>query len=114
MDVIASRLEISIGSASQGLRTLKSLKAIRSTYVPGDRRDHYSAETEFKRLFSSFIKDEIMPHLESAKDRIHRMEKLLQQNKNYEDFHQIRLEKLKKLTKTGSRLLPALAGLLKF
>ena len=55
-----------------------------------------------------------MPHLESAKDRIHRMEKLLQQNKNYEDFHQIRLEKLKKLTKTGSRLLPALAGLLKF
>ena len=111
MDVIRSRLEISIGSASQGLRTLKSLKAIRSTYVPGDRRDHYSAETEFKRLFSSFIKDEIMPHLESAKDRIHRMEKLLQQNKNYEDFHQIRLEKLKKLTKTGSRLLPALAGL---
>ena len=114
MDVIRSRLEISIGSASQGLRTLKSLKAIRSTYVPGDRRDHYSAETEFKRLFSSFIKDEIMPHLESAKDRIHRMEKLLKQNKNYEDFHQIRLEKLKKLTKTGSRLLPALAGLLKF
>ena len=114
MEVIRSRLKISIGSASQGLRTLKSLKAIRSTYVPGDRRDHYSAETEFKRLFSSFIKDEIMPHLESAKDRIHRMEKLLQQNKNYEDFHQIRLEKLKKLTKTGSRLLPALAGLLKF
>ena len=114
MDVIASRLEISIGSASQGLRTLKSLKAIRSTYVPGDTRNHYSAETEFKRLFSSFIKDEIMPHLESAKDRIHRMEKLLQQNKNFEDFHQIRLEKLKKLTKTGSRLLPALAGLLKF
>ncbi|MAL85798.1 MAG: hypothetical protein CMI23_05530 [Opitutae bacterium] len=114
MDVIASRLEISIGSASQGLRTLKSLKAIRSTYVPGDRRDHYSAETEFKRLFSSFIKDEIMPHLESAKDRIHRMEKILQQNKNNKDFHQIRLEKLKKLTKTGSRLLPALTGLLKF
>jgi len=114
MDVIASRLEISIGSASQGLRTLKSLKAIRSTYVPGDRRDHYSAETEFKRLFSSFIKDEIMPHLESAKDRIHRMEKILQQNKDNKDFHQIRLEKLKKLTKTGSRLLPALTGLLKF
>ena len=114
MDVIASRLEISIGSASQGLRTLKSLKAIQSTYVPGDRRDHYSAETEFKRLFSSFIKDEIMPHLESAKDRIHRMEKILQQNKDNKDFHQIRLEKLKKLTKTGSRLLPALTGLLKF
>ncbi len=114
MDLISSRLEISIGSASQGLKTLKSLKAIRSTYVVGDRRDHYSAETEFRRLFSSFIKDEIMPHLESAKDRISRMENLLGDLEKENDFHQVRLEKLKKLTKTGSRLLPALAGLLKF
>ena len=67
----------SIGSASQGLRTLRSLKAVRTAYVAGDRRDHYFAETEFRRLFSNFIKDEIMPHLDSAKDRIGRMEKTL-------------------------------------
>lgn len=114
MDKISSRLEISIGSASQGLKTLKSLKAIRSNYVVGDRRDHYAAETEFRRLFSSFIKDEIMPHLESAKDRIERMESLLGETKKENEFHQVRLEKLKKLTKTGTRLLPTLAGLLKF
>ena len=66
MNNISSRLEISIGSASQGLKTLKSLKAVRSTYIAGDRRDHYLAETEFRRLFSNFIKDEIMPHLDSA------------------------------------------------
>ena len=113
MDKISSRLEISIGSASQGLRTLKSLKAIRSTYIAGDRRDHYLAETEFRRLFSSFIKDEIMPHLDSANDRISRMEESLTPNEKNNDFYLVRLEKLKKLTKTGSRLLPALAGLLK-
>ena len=113
MDKIASRLEISIGSASQGLKTLKSLKAVFSTYVPGDRRDHYTAETEFRKLFSSFINDEIMPHLESAKERITRMEQTLSQEKKLDEFHLIRLEKLKKLTKTGSRLLPALAGFLK-
>jgi DNA-binding transcriptional regulator GbsR (MarR family) len=113
MDQISSRLEISIGSASQGLRTLKSLKAIRSTYIAGDRRDHYLAETEFRRLFSSFIKDEIMPHLDSANDRISRMEESLTSNEKNNDFYLVRLEKLKKLTKTGSRLLPALAGLLK-
>ena len=55
MDQIASRLGISIGSASQGLRTLRSLKAVRTAYVAGDRRDHYFAETEFRRLFSNFI-----------------------------------------------------------
>ncbi len=113
MDKISSRLEISIGSASQGLRTLKSLKAIRSTYIAGDRRDHYLAETEFRRLFSSFIKDEIMPHLDSANARISRMEESLTPNEKNNDFYLVRLEKLKKLTKTGSRLLPALAGLLK-
>jgi DNA-binding transcriptional regulator GbsR (MarR family) len=113
MDKIASRLEISIGSASQGLKTLKSLKAVFSTYVAGDRRDHYTAETEFRKLFSSFINDEIMPHLESANERITRMEQTLSQEKKLDEFHLIRLEKLKKLTKTGSRLLPALAGFLK-
>lgn len=113
MDKIASRLEISIGSASQGLKTLKSLKAVYSTYVPGDRRDHYTAETEFRKLFSSFINDEIMPHLESAKERILRMERTLSEEKKLDEFHLVRLEKLKKLTKTGSRLLPALAGFLK-
>ena len=113
MDKISSRLEISIGSASQGLRTLKSLKAVRSTYVAGDRRDHYLAETEFRRLFSTFIKDEIMPHLDSATDRISRMENSLSDNEREDDFYLIRLEKLKILTKTSRRLLPALAGLLK-
>jgi DNA-binding transcriptional regulator GbsR (MarR family) len=113
MDRIASKLEISIGSASQGLKTLKSLKAVHSSYIAGDRRDHYTAETEFRKLFSSFINDEIMPHLESAKDRISRMEQSLTTEKKLDEFHLIRLEKLKKLTKTGSRLLPALAGFLK-
>ncbi len=113
MDKIVSRLEISIGSASQGLKTLKSLKAVHSTYIAGDRRDHYIAETEFRKLFSSFINDEIMPHLESAKERISRMEKSLTEENKKSEFYLIRLEKLKKLTKTGSRLLPALSGFLK-
>ena len=38
MDQIVSRLGISLGSASQGLKTLRSLKAVRTNYVPGDRR----------------------------------------------------------------------------
>ena len=72
------------------------------------------AETEFRKLFSNFIKDEILPHLESASDRIFRIERNLETipaEKN--EFYKIRVEKLKRLTKAGKRLLPALAGLLK-
>ena len=115
MDQIVSRLGISLGSASQGLKTLRSLKAVRTCYVPGDRRDHYLAETEFRRLFSNFIKEEIMPHMDSAKERIERMESSLPPlSKESEEFYKIRIEKLKRLTRAGGRLLPALAGLLKF
>ena len=115
MDQIVSRLGISLGSASQGLKTLRSLKAVRTSYVPGDRRDHYLAETEFRRLFANFIKEEIMPHMESAKERIERMENSLPVGSaESEEFYKIRIEKLKRLTKAGGRLLPALAGLLKF
>ena len=115
MDQIVSRLGISLGSASQGLKTLRSLKAVRTSYVPGDRRDHYLAETEFRRLFSNFIKEEILPHMESAQDRISRMEDSLSElNASDDEFYKIRIEKLKRLSRAGSRLLPALAGLLKF
>jgi len=116
MDAVASRLGISIGSASQGLKNLRALKAVQSTYVAGDRRDHYIAESEFRRLFSNFIKDEIMPHLESAKERILRMEKLIDSSDvevENAEFYQIRIDKLKRLTKASSRLLPAMTGLLK-
>ena len=115
MEHIVKHLGISIGSASQGLKTLRSLKAVRTCYVPGDRRDHYLAETEFRRLFSNFIKEEIMPHMDSAKERIERMESSLPPlSKEAEEFYKIRIEKLKRLTRAGGRLLPALAGLLKF
>ena len=113
MDQIASRLEISIGSASQGLKTLRSLKAVKTTYVQGDRRDHYLAESEFRRLFSTFLNDEILPHLNSANNRISRMEMEIPKNSKDLDFYNIRIEKLKRLTKAGERLLPALARLLK-
>ena len=113
MDQIASRLEISIGSASQGLKTLRSLKAVKTTYVQGDRRDHYLAESEFRRLFSTFLNDEILPHLNSANDRISRMEEEIPKNSKDLDFYNIRIEKLKRLTKASGRLLPVLARLLK-
>ena len=114
MDEISSRLKISMGSTSQGLKTLRSLKAIRTSYVQGDRKDHYIAETEFRRLFSNFIKEDILPHLDSAADRISSMEKHVMANPDMnQEFYNTRIEKLKRLTKAGRKLLPALAGLLK-
>ena len=75
---IASRLGISIGSAQARALHPSIPESCSYCLRGGDRRDHCIAETEFRRLFSNFIKDEIMPHLDSAKDRISRMEKSFQ------------------------------------
>ena len=100
IDEISSRLKISMGSTSQGLKTLRSLKAIRTSYVQGDRKDYYIAETEFRRLFSNFIKEDILPHLDSATDRISSMEKHVMANPDMnQEFYTTRIEKLKDLPK---------------
>ena len=55
-----------------------------------------------------------MPHLESAKDRISKMEESVPEVSSEDSaFYKVRIEKLRRLTKASGRLLPALAGLLK-
>ena len=61
LDDLVSRLQISKGSASQGPKTLRQIGAVKVTYVPGDRRDHFIAETELKRLAAGFIRPDAAP-----------------------------------------------------
>ncbi len=70
LDVIMTRLQISKGSTSQALTTLKRLKAIKPVFIPGDRRDHYVPETQLRRLVSGFLHDQVVPHLESGRERL--------------------------------------------
>src|SRR2546421_3286977 len=48
MDDLIERLGMSKGSASQGLKFLHNLGAVRTVYVPGDRRTHYEAVAELR------------------------------------------------------------------
>src|SRR2546425_4179831 len=46
MDDLIERLRMSKGSASQGLKFLRNVGAVKMVYVPGDRRVHYEAVAE--------------------------------------------------------------------
>lgn len=76
LDQLVQRLRISKGSASQGLRTLRAFGAVKLSYQPGDRRDHYSAETDLKSLVSGFISGQMLPHLETGQARLERLREL--------------------------------------
>ena len=61
LDDLVQRLGISKGSASQGLRMLKSLGAVReaSGNGNGERRTYYEPAVELKRLVGGFIREQI-------------------------------------------------------
>lgn len=107
MEDITRRLGISKGSASQGLRQLRAFGAVRATYIPGDRRDHFEARTVLRDLAAGFLREQIEPHLKNAPARMRRMERALENHPPEQVAHaKARIERLSNWHKRSSALLP--------
>lgn len=70
MEDIAQRLDISQGSISQGLRQLEAFGAVVKERNNGSRQALYTAKLEMKLLISGFLKERVIPRLESTESRI--------------------------------------------
>jgi DNA-binding transcriptional regulator GbsR (MarR family) len=113
MDVLIERLGLSKGATSQGLRLLKSFGAIRTVYVPGDRRDHFAAERELRKLVGGFVKEEVIPHLQSGEERLSGIRHLLDGVEGPEQAAlRERVERLASWHSRSDRLLPMLLQLI--
>ena len=77
MDEVMKLLEISKGSASQGLRALRQLGAVSSVFAPGDRRERYMAESRLRKLVGGFLREQADPHLEKGTARLKQIESLV-------------------------------------
>ena len=77
MEEIVTRLEISKGSASQGLRQLEDLGAILRARENGERIHTYVARIELKPLIAGFLHKRLTPRLNSSAARLKEIEKLL-------------------------------------
>ncbi len=116
LDDLVRRLNISKGSASQGLRMLKSLGAVREADGNGgtERRTYYEPAVELKRLVGGFIREQIRPHLESGKSKIGRLAQAASQTEDpdHRRFLGDRIERLEQWMRSGSRVLPLLQKIL--
>ena len=114
LDDLVKRLGISKGSASQGLRTLKSLGAVREAADQPERRTYYEAAIELKRLVGGFIREQIRPHLDSGKSKVSDLATAANQVDDPEQrqFLKDRVERLNHWMKTGGKVLPILQKLL--
>lgn len=79
MDHIIADLGISKGSASQGLKFLRQLGAVKTHLIIGDRRDHFMAEVKSKKLMGGFIREKLTPALENGAERMSFIRELLSQ-----------------------------------
>ena len=120
LDTIVERLNMSKGSASQGLRFLRSVGAAVSVYVAGDRRDHFVAETQLKKLASGFIREELEPHLTSGEGRLERLSKSIGEvsanaepdDEGREAFYRGQVDQLERWHAKARRALPFIARFL--
>ena len=67
---IQDRLKISRGSVVEALLLLRRLGAVRVHLKIGERRDYFTAETDFKQFAGGFLKEVLVPALEKADIRL--------------------------------------------
>ena len=113
MDHLIERLNLSKGSASQGLKFLRNIGVVKTVYVPGDRRAHYEAVAELRSLVTRFLRDQIVPHLESGQARLERIAGLVRQLPAGERARiNGRVTMLQSWGKRGKRFLPVVVKIL--
>ena len=114
LDDLVTRLQISKGSASQGLRMLKSLGAVREATGGAERRTYYEPAVELKRLVGGFIREQVRPHLDSGKSKISRLSATAREISDPASrrFANERIERLETWVRTASKVLPVIQKLL--
>ncbi|MEO6054796.1 MAG: transcriptional regulator [Chthoniobacterales bacterium] len=115
LDDLVKWLGISKGSASQGLRQLKTLGAVRPQYKTGDRREHFSVELELRKIASGFLKEHVEPHLQNTARRLESLDSQLGVTTDHldYDFLRDRVDRLEGWHRASQEILPLMSTFLK-
>jgi HTH-type transcriptional regulator, glycine betaine synthesis regulator len=70
---LVERLGASRTGAERALLLLRRAGLLRMVYVPGDRRMHYEAVAEPRHMVEGFLRDQVLPQLANAGNRIDRL-----------------------------------------
>ena len=110
MPDLVKQLGISKGSASQGLKMLRTLGAVREFEYEDDRKTYFEADVELKKLVGGFIREEIRPHLNSGQEKLKQLEEELNNIHDPElrEFYEARIKRLKRWAGKANLVLPLL------
>ncbi len=110
---ICTELHLSKGAISQGLTALQDLQAVRPISIENDRRTYFVPETSMRRLSRNFLKEVVLPKLESGEQTVKNLQSRLSANEDSEnaDSLAVRLHSLHEWQRKLRRLLPWIAKL---
>ena len=110
MEQVIRGLDISLGSASQGLKALRRIGAVKTVLLPGTKRDAFIAELELKKLLGGFMREQFLPHLNKGAGHFQKLEQSIPQveDKLHRNSLQQRLKQLKYWQKKANQLAPLL------
>lgn len=113
MDDLIERLRLSKGSASQGLKFLRNIGAVKMVYVPGERRVHYEAVAELRNLATRFLRDQIVPHLDNGQARLEHIAQMVSElPPEQRERVEVRVKMLQSWGRNAQRFLPLLVRIL--
>jgi DNA-binding transcriptional regulator GbsR (MarR family) len=112
-DEFFARLNLCKGTASQGLRYLLDLGAVRTVYVAGDRRYHYEAVAELRNVAARFLRQRILTNFEDSGTRLDRIAAEAKKLPDAErQISEARLKTLRSWEKNTKRALPLVMKIL--
>ena len=106
LDDLTRRLSMSRGAAHEGLRWLRNIGAVKLVYIPGVRKEHFSAETSLRRLASGYLRDRVEPHLENGQNRIQQLRRAPNSDPATENFQRGRINQITNWYKFLQHILP--------
>ncbi len=114
LDDLVNQLDISKGSASQGLRMLRQIGAVSEIAKEGERRTYFQAEQQLKQLVGGFIKQEIRPHLSSGKEKAQNLDTMIKDIDDVElkQFYEEQIQQVNRWLAKARLVLPILQKVL--
>ena len=97
LEDIADKLKISKGSVSVNIRNLEDWNAVKKVFVPGSRKDFYTAESDFMKIISDRLQKGLSRRLQYANEKLQHVEILINdqsKDKDLKTFYQSRLKHL--------------------
>ena len=111
---IESRLDISKGSISQGLRVLREVGALKEVSADADRAELFTPDLEMRKLIARFLENRLNKQLDAGSSRLTTLQKALPASRSADA--EVLRERLKSLQSWHSKaraLLPIAKTFLK-